>query len=317
MDSKEWVKNFFEYCENNDISPWKLDFKRFYTDDEDESSSIELWLKYRLNKIDEPQLDNSLNEKLDGVFRLLRQYGQQKDPDKVGFPIYDVLGWQKTPDDEVRGESMNSFKTTFTKDIVSTEDYRKIYKRIKIDVNGFLDKQYDVLLKDKNYLQFKIINENESEIEKFACLTHTIGNFIVLPYKINTTRGSSRYFRDYWDITLQSIYDLFKSIGDDGMTAWKSFIEKYYLQPFVNHDETYSVGELWTGHFNTDVYPTKNEDFKQFYQNTNLLIEERGKWLTKELYNKLQLQDSAFYQKELVNKDKIKFFNEIDGVTFC
>lgn len=120
MNSENWVKQFLKYCDEDNIKPWKFDFKRFYTDDENKSSSVELWLKYRLNELDEPKLDNSINQKLKDVFLYLHQNNQQKDPDKVGFPIYKVLDWQKESTDVVRGDSMNSFKTTFTKDIISS-----------------------------------------------------------------------------------------------------------------------------------------------------------------------------------------------------
>lgn len=313
MNSEDWVKQFFKYCDVNNIKPWEFDFKRFYTDDDDKSSPIELWLKYRLNELDEPQFDNSINQKLKDIFIYLRPNKQQKDPDKVGFPIYDVLNWQKESTDVVRGDSMNSFKTTFTKDIVSSEGYEEVYKQVGIDASKYLDEQYDILLKDKNYLQFKIIKDNEDEVEKFAQLTHSIGNFTVLPYKINTTRGTSKDFRDYWDITLKVIYDLFISIGDEGIDAWKAFVKKYSLQPFVNPDKSYCVGELWVRHFDKSVYPVEDEDFKQFYHNVNLLIEERGKWITKQLCDKLELQDLIFYN-ELSDMKKIKFFDEIEGI---
>lgn len=313
MNSEDWVKRFLKYCDDNKIEPWKHDFKNFYTNDNDESSSLELWLKYRLDELDDPQLDNEINKKLGDVFTDLRRSKQQKDPDKVGFPIYDVLNWQKEITDVGRGDSMNSFKTTFTKDIVSSENYKKVYKLIGIDAEEKLDEQYDVLLKDKNYLQFQIIKDNNVEIEEFARLTHSIGNFTVLPYKINTTRGTSKDFRDYWDITLKVIYDLFMSIGDEGIVAWKTFVKKYFLQPFVKSDNTYSVGELWVQHFNKSVYPIEDEDFKQFYHNVNLLIEERGKWITKQLCDKLELQDLNFYNK-LKDMKEIKFFDEIEEI---
>lgn len=188
-----------------------------------------------------------------------------------------------------------------------------MYKQVGIDTSKFLYEQYGILLKDKNYLRFKIIKDNKIEIERFARLTHSIGNFTVLPYKINTTRGTSKDFRDYWDITLKVIYDLFMSIGDEGISAWKAFIKKYYLQPFVKHDDTYYVGELWLQHFNKSVYPIEDEDFKQFYHNVNLLIEERGKWIAKQLCDKLNLQDLSFY-KELEGMKEIKFFDELEGI---
>lgn len=311
MDHQAWLIRFFKYCETNQINPWEFDFKRFYTTDDDQSTPLELWLKYRMAVLDAPQLDNSINKQLKDVFSQLAIKSHQTDPDKVALPFYTVLNWQKDAAAVTRGETMNSFKTTFTQALVKSKDYHKTLAAIQINPNKQLDQQYAILLKDTNYQQFQLIQAHQSAIERYAQLTHSIGNFTVLPYQLNIARGSSRNFRDYWDITLQTLYNLFISIGEAGVVAWKAFVEKYYLQPFVNHDETYSVGALWHNHFNKSVYPTTSDDFKQFYHNVNLLIEIRGQWLTKQLCDTLQLKNLSFYS---ALDHQLKFFNEIEGI---
>lgn len=312
MNSTEWVKIWLETCDENGIPPWEFDFKQFYMNEmiKNDTSHLELWIKYKSKDLDSPQINLFTNN------LKVTQDKENKDPDKLAFPIYDVLDWLSEKKCVVRGESMNSFKSTFTHDIVSTPEYKKIYRKIKIDLTEKLDKQYDKLLKNKNYLEFDIIRNNKISIEKFARLTHSIGNFIVIPYKLNLARGTSKEIRDYWDITLRVLYDLFMAIGIEGEEAWKAFINKYFLQTYVNKD--YSVGELWKGHledkegvFINGVYPQKIDDFEQFYRNVNLLIEERGKWMTKILCEKLDLTNLEFYKDDLVNMEKIRFFNDI------
>lgn len=96
-------------------------------------------------------------------------------------------------------------------------------------------------------------------------------------------------------------------------TSWKAFIEKFYLQPYVVEDEgTYKPQPLWNNHFSAAVNPEKIVDFKQFYSNVNLLIKERGKWITKILCEQLRLTDLNFYiDNHLDQMEKIRFFNEI------
>lgn len=117
---------------------------------------------------------------------------------------------------------------------------------------------------------------------------------------------------DYWDLALRDLRDFFLEIDDDqGIIVWKKFIKKYYLQPYV--DKNYIPQELWSGHFKSDVRPQSNKNFLKFYQNINLLIIERGKWITKKLYEKVhsreELNECSLYQTELANLE-LHYFEE-------
>lgn len=87
--------------------------------------------------------------------------------------------------------------------------------------------------------------------------------------------------------------------------------KKYYLQPYV--DKNYIPQELWSGHFKSDLKPQSNMNFLKFYKNINLLIIERGKWITKKLYEKVysgeELNESSLYQTELANLE-LHYFEE-------
>jgi len=182
MNSQEWVEKFFIYCNDNGLKPWEYDYKRFYAEDSDTSSSMELWLKYKMNEIDEP-VDNSINKELGSVFEYIGK--QRKDPDKVNFPIYQLFGWQDHPNDIIRGDSMNSFKTTFTMAIILSTNKDSVYESIGIRPTDYLSDKYDLLLKDDNVLEFEKIKKNAYAVMRYAGLNHTFGNFMPLNYKLN------------------------------------------------------------------------------------------------------------------------------------
>ena len=79
-----------------------------------------------------------------------------------------------------------------------------------------------------NYQRFDIIKPNLPAFQTFATLTHTIGNFTVLPYWINTARNN--FSKDYWDITLLSLQEWLAPTTPTSK-AWINFVEMFYLQP--------------------------------------------------------------------------------------
>ncbi|MTV96753.1 hypothetical protein GM532_11595, partial [Streptococcus pneumoniae] len=55
----------------------------------------------------------------------------------------------------------------------------------------------------------------------------------------------------------------------------------------------------------------KTEDFSIFLKRVNERIEERGKFIIKQICDKLNKKDFHFY-KEIENMDKIKYSNEFE-----
>lgn len=266
---KDWVPDWLRYCSKNEINPWEFDFKQSYkvTKVESQSSHLNLEFNYMKAKL------TDINQH----FNITNKTGGAADCDKEAFPIYKELGWQNNINDDIRGETINSFKTPY-----------KAMEKIK-----------------------ESALENDEDFDLFACLTHSIGNFIVLPSWINQGRGVGTT-KDYWDLTLNDLHK-FHMLYSQENTSWKAFIEKFYLQPYVVEDEgTYKPQPLWNNHFSGAVNPEKIVDFKQFYSNVNLLIKERGKWITKILCEQLRLTDLNFYiDNHLDQMEKIRFFNEI------
>lgn len=127
------------------------------------------------------------------------------DCDKKAIPMYDILGWQES---EVLGpDTMNSFQTTFTQ-ILAASDSETQFKRdnrytwLKILKNNSLPKvkselvdwtrKNNILYNLSNFIEIHYENYKSKEktklflveLEKFAGLTSSIGNFIVLPKKL-------------------------------------------------------------------------------------------------------------------------------------
>lgn len=315
---KRWVEQWLKWCEDKEIKPWLFDFKTFYLKEEDlkdESDPFLVWLQYKhdfLNKVQPNECVNNINSGTPDL-------GKEEDPDKLVFPIYDVLGWQKDQKDGIRGDSMNSFQTTLTELFKTNDD---------INDDSFRGKKkdcwYNMISKIPNVSDFfKNIAKNNDisivydnfeglidffdEIKMFSALTHSVGNFIVLPSWVNTGRGSYlSNVKDYWDLTLKDIRDLFMLLKN-GNELWKEYIDTFYLQPYVYKD-TYKVAELWDGHFNKSVLPSEKSDFQQFYHNVNLLICERGKYMVKELCDKVHYSAPSEWNLDNISLD---FFDEI------
>lgn len=181
-----------------------------------------------------------------------------------------------------------------------------------------------------DWLEFLINPENYNDkrtlpsyITEFMKVVYTIGNFVPVPpkekpYNFNLGRNSS--VKDYWDLTLKKIYnyyvpdkhdpnkadsdkadsetpkwlneDWLKEFGD-GQAGWDDFVEKNYMQPFVNKIENVQGAkygmpyELWDGHFNSNekLLPKEEWQYEQFFVNAKVRILERGKLIAEDLLN--------------------------------
>ncbi len=117
----------------------------------------------------------------------------------------------------LRGDTMNSFTT-----IKNIAKRQKVYKALKSD----------------------FIN--------FASLTHTLGNFWLIPKGMNKDKNA--FFNDFMDLTLMNIYHYFMedldevkfnlksmkkwlSVYGDSQTGWNNFVIQNLLQDYVHTDK--------------------------------------------------------------------------------
>ena len=108
-DKRETVIKWLEYCHKKQRKPWLWDFKNCYTDSLPKDS-ITAFLKYKNGK-----------SKDTTIFCITGKKGSSADCDKEANGLYQVLGWQNLAKDIIRGETMNSFLTTFNRAIDGTE----------------------------------------------------------------------------------------------------------------------------------------------------------------------------------------------------
>ena len=297
-DERDTVIKWLEECDRTKKEPWLWDFKNCYIDSLPEDN-ITAFLKYKDGEFKDNTSDFNITEKA----------GIDADCDKEAIELYKVLGWQNSATDVIRGETMNSFLTTFNRAIWRSSNYNTLIKELGInnrkDYYSIPDQPNNNNQPQvPNYQRFDIINPNLPAFQTFATLTHTIGNFTVLPHWMNT--GRSNLSQDYWDIFLLSLQEWLHLISPTS-EAWINFIELYYLQPYVNKD--YQIEPFWKNHSYTNPILKKKEDFPIFLNAVNERIEERGKYMIKQICDRLNRTDFNFY-KEIRDMDKIRFSDE-------
>jgi hypothetical protein len=166
-----------------------------------------------------------------------------------------------------------------------------------------------------------VSSELRPQVGLFCYLTHTMGNFIPCAVGFNGGRYAST--QDYWDLTLMCIRAWYLDgqnqapaiLANDpldagvltkchawldafgyGSSGWKAFIEKNYLQDWVQ-DDTYEVIPLFhyendkkkrgnlvgEGHCFGGVLPKGNTEIRECLLNMNACIIARGLRMRKQL----------------------------------
>ena len=313
MDQEEHEKviEWLEECDRTKKEPWLWDFKNCYKvppskDSKPKDSepkdllskdSITAFLKYKNGGFKDNTSD----------FNITKNTGFNADCDKEAIRLYKVLGWQNSDTAITRGETMNSFLTTFkcaleqSSDCDTQSDKPGIKSGKKLPFSDLYDEERNI--EDQPYLAFDVVESSKDAFRDFAKLTHTIGNFTVLPHWMNTARYN--FSKDYWDITLLSLQEWLNPTTPTAK-AWINFVEMFYLQPYVNKD--YQTQLFWESHSYKKLLPD-NQDFPIFLKAVNERIEERGKYMIKQICDRLNRTDFNFY-KEIRDMDKIRFSDE-------
>lgn len=155
----------------------------------------------------------------------------------------------------------------------------------------------ELYLKDKNEFKKKL-----KSMENFLNHWHMLGNYCPVPRHFNKARSGCTHY-DYWDLTLMKIKEYYDEIenpddkGDDAWKilgeellhgtgnalackkwldyfgSWKNFIDKNYMQDFVNGN--YEVEPFFEEHSWNKPTPEREEVFNDLFQNASKMIEKR------------------------------------------
>lgn len=196
-------------------------------------------------------------------------------------------------------DTMNSVQTTFNQLLVCYYKEKKIYK-------SRATLKYIIAL----YYENELDKEHLHDVEALMDVYHTIGNYMPVPNGVNTWKAS--VFKDYFDLFLAFIYNYYNAKNilarneyfgirlkgtileefDEWLESfgnWDSFVEKNYLQHFVekNTDGTYGEPkELWEGHFGGSVLPDTSDKCNAYFENAHERILARGKLMVEALKKK-------------------------------
>jgi len=213
------------------------------------------------------------------------------------------------------------------------ESYK--YQLVKNNCDG--TKEYyrgDTMTSFKNtYNQYKKHFESnekiKDQIEKFAKLHNTLGNMIPIPSYFNSER-SGKYARyDFWDLTMQQIKKYYKHPEDDKslkqllnsegdnkeektsiklckqwlsyFTSWIDFVEKNYLQDFIQLSDDYELMkdeagdyismDFWSNHsYKIFELPLEPNKFYDYLRILNVIIKKRNDRILIELYNNFKFK---------------------------
>ena len=204
---------------------------------------------------------------------------------------------------EYRGDTMNSWWITLKKflQVFGGDYFQTAELNEKIE---YCEIAMDFLSNPANYRKTL-----PSYITHFLNAVYTIGNFIPVPIAFNSPRGRGGS-KDYWDLALMSIFNYYhndhKNSGDGeislywllqnnqkytdeceqwlnifgkGEDGWRHFVEKNFLQDFVNQNPDGGYGPpkaLWDGHSKDHVLPSEEEEFRSFFTNASAWIMARG-----------------------------------------
>ncbi|RHW36011.1 hypothetical protein D1B31_18150 [Neobacillus notoginsengisoli] len=141
--------------------------------------------------------------------------------------------------------------------------------------------------KGMKWVEFLTINfeffskvHNLEELQRFAVLTHTIGNIVTVPKGFNA--GRKHY--DYWDWGLK----LLQGGSLEPIGEWRDFVNTYYLSCYV--DTEYEIIPYWENHLASNIHllPKDEFDIIRFLEHVNFCIEKRGENMMNDFNKKME-----------------------------
>jgi hypothetical protein len=240
-----------QFIQKND---YRFDFKNEHPMEEvkQEKNPVKKFLLYKLS---DPSFDRDRSELARSLYKRIWRLSDEQ------LAKYDF-------------DTMNSFYRIYRLLLLA---YDREQGNSYWNSSGISDYELRYLWLLAEYDYYKEINEHE-EVQKFAALTHSIGNFTLVPKGFNTKRNI--LFDDYWDITLE--YFL-KELGKD---AFLQQCQKFnYTAAYLDNSK---IQMYWEGHTMFDKKLPSNFSTIQILEvikKINRSIEIRGKEMLQELLN--------------------------------
>ncbi len=254
-----------------------LEELKYNEEDKSEVANIKNWLRYRIlsqiKKGATHDCDRSpiVHEMYNKIFETV---GNEKGEDRY-FEIDNVT---------LETDTMNSFATTFNE-----------FMRVWIN-NGARFNYKTTLSRDIDFLKFidkwyaRTEDEEIKEVirlfNKFAKLTHSPANMILVPKGYNSERGNSGLIKDYWDLSLIDLKGIYSQNAyyDDSYRWFFENKDKFMLNDWF--DENGKVKPLFKDHSFKKPLPSEIGEFKECLQTIIKRIENRSKLLEEKLSEK-------------------------------
>ncbi len=173
-------------------------------------------------------------------------------------------------------------------------DFENVRTRIGKSQKYSLRLCIELYLEDKNKFKEKL-----SSMENFLNRWHMLGNYIPVSRRFNSARSGRYVVHDYWDLTLLKIQEYYKKrdnedevwkiLGEellhgsgnalacklwlDYFDSWENFIEKNYMQDFV--DGNYEVELFFDGHDWNNSKPKTPDECKELFERSSEMIKKR------------------------------------------
>lgn len=233
--------------------------------------------KHALYDFKNESTDEAVVNETDAVKKFLRYRlspaGKSSDCDRteLALSLYEQL-WNVDSERALfEPDTMNSFRRIYRLCL-------RAYDAAYWDAAGKLTdvERLEWLLSDDVFAHYEAINRHP-DVQKFASLTHSIGNFTVVPKGFNMRRNAALH--DYWDITM-AYFNAFL-----GQQSFQAFVTRYAYEAYVKKDGV-TPKKYWKEHdlHNVSLPPSKTaEDILHIIAKMNAAIEQRGKQLMKQL----------------------------------
>lgn len=293
---KEWKHNRFFVLSNKDE-------KKIGHDCDSTLLSLQLLSQIRFGEVGEIKYHSALslsseNERIDFVKELVFNDNAYMGDTMNSFQTIANIILNTLLDEKYKKKKLIDFKTTYLGGIGTFEVLEELFELIRENKKDQLKRCFKI-----NDISVDKIIRIFDKLEKLARLTHTMGNFLLVPAgTFNGARYTST--KDFFDLTLEGIrqyyldeehtslceilcfnernvcwLDSFKVENDaNGEKSWQNFVNCNLLNDYIEElDGKYKVKFFFAGHsFKSDRIEPKIDELEQCLTNMCAMIELRS-----------------------------------------